>query len=251
MPLPGRLGRLPAARDPRVPRMGDFVKAPAPVDEIRWGAAVASWPMALNDRLGCCTIAGVAHAKQMFGVIGGAERVMSDAEVEAGYRRFGYVPRNPASDQGAVEEDVLRSWMQDGFVIGGVLDRIEAYASIPLVDVAGVMTGLSVFGAVYLGVVLPAYVREQDVWHVPAAPSAADLAPLGGHCVLAVEAEPPTGPDACLTVVTWGARQRVTWGWWLACGEEAHVIDHPDWTRAGSLSGVDRAGLRAAMAALA
>jgi len=247
-----RLGRKPALRDPRVPRLADHAPVDAGADgTISWAGEVASWPMCLNDKLGCCTIAGVAHAAQAVGVIAGAEWIMSDAEVVANYQRFGYVPGNAATDQGAVEEDVLNAWLNDGMTIGGATDRIDAYASIAPNATGLARYALHAFGIVYVGVNLPIAAQGQIVWDPPATLSPIDQpGTWGGHCMLLIAAEPDDHPDGLVTFVTWGMLQQATWRWWLTYCDEAHAVDHPDWSAPGSLLGLDRSALRASMAQL-
>ena len=62
-----RLGKAPARHDLR--RMARATVAisklpPAP-EAVDWTDGIATWGMMLNDRLGDCTIAGVAHAIQI------------------------------------------------------------------------------------------------------------------------------------------------------------------------------------------
>jgi len=207
--------------------------------------------MCLNDNLGCCTIAGVAHAAQAVGVIGGAERIMSDAEVIANYERFGYVPGQAATDQGAVEEDVLRTWLTDGLTIGGTTDRIDAYASIVPTDTALARYALLTFGIVYVGVNLPIAAQGQVVWDTQATLSPIDEpGSWGGHCMLLIAAETDEHQENLVTFVTWGGLQRATWRWWRTYCDECHAVDHPDWSAPEGLLRLDRDALRAAMAQL-
>jgi hypothetical protein len=243
------LGRRPALRDPRVPRLADHAPADPGADgTVGWSHEVAEWPMCLNDKIGSCTIAGVAHAAQLAGVIAGHERIMSDAEVVTNYSLFGYRPSAAATDQGAAEESVLQAWLTSGLTIGGAVDRIDAYATIAPDNTPLVRTALREFGIVYMGASMPIAAQGQIVWDPPATLSPVDEpGSWGGHCMLLIEAEPDDHPDNLVTFVTWGTLQRATWRWWRTYCEESHAVDHPDWSAPGGLLGVDRAALRAAM----
>jgi hypothetical protein len=217
-------------------------------ETIGWGRAVADWPMCLNDKIGCCTVAGVAHAAQALGVIGGQERIMSDAEVVQNYSLFGYHPGDPATDRGAAEEDVLTAWMKAGMAIGGTLDKINGFASINPNQTGIARFALAEFGVVYVGVNLPIAAQSHGVWDVPATLSPIDQpGSWGGHCMLLIEAEPDEHLDNLVTFVTWGTLQKATWRWWRTYCDEAHAVDHPAWTRPGSLSGFNPEEMRDAM----
>jgi len=253
IPPSRRLGRRPPAADPRVPRLEAYLPADAamPTGTISWAQEVASWPMCLNDRLGCCTIAGVAHAAQAVGVIGGCERIMTDAEVVSNYQRFGYVPGDASTDQGAVEEDVLNVWLNDGLTIGAAVDRIDAYATIRPAATGLARYALNAFGIVYVGVNMPLAAQSQQIWDAPAVLGADDQpGSWGGHCMLLITAEPDHDSDNLVTFVTWGMLQQATWRWWRTYCDEAHAVDHPDWSRPGGLLGLNRTALRRDMAAL-
>jgi hypothetical protein len=68
--------------------------------------------------------------------------------------------------------------------------------------------------------------------------------------MLLIEAEADDHPDNLVTFVTWGSLQQATWRWWRTYCEEAHAVDHPDWSCPGSLLGLDRNALRQSMARL-
>lgn len=69
-----RLGAEMSPDDDRTLRLARYIdpKAlpPAPTHTNN-AAAVASWPMFLNDQIGDCTIASFAHADELFRALGG------------------------------------------------------------------------------------------------------------------------------------------------------------------------------------
>jgi hypothetical protein len=101
------------------------LQPPARVDYTH---GIKDWGMMLNDKLGCCTIAALGHAVQIWTVNAlGRELTVPDATILKYYEQWdGYNPADCFSDQGGVELDVLNDWRQQGFD-GNSLD---AYVSI-------------------------------------------------------------------------------------------------------------------------
>jgi hypothetical protein len=167
--------------------------------------------MMLNDRLGCCTIAAVAHAVQVWTANAGYELSFPDPVILDYYQTWdGYKPADPSSDQGGVEIDVLNAWRQQGF--GG--QALEAYGAIdlgvgdwglgagenpnthpstpstPRVSILpnlDVMDAIWLFGGAYIGVELPVRAQTQEIWDVPENLTADDEpGSWGGHAVYLV-----------------------------------------------------------------
>ncbi len=166
------LGKRPRRHDPRTLKLGRYVKstlAPAPpcVDYTR---GITNWGMMLNDQLGCCTIAAVAHAVQTWTANAGTEISFPDPVILDYYQTWdGYNPADPATDQGGVELDVLNDWRQQGFA-GQALDAYGAielaqgpHPTIPLLEV---MDAIWLFGGAYIGVELPLTAQNQEVWDI-------------------------------------------------------------------------------------
>jgi hypothetical protein len=113
-----RLGKRPRRHDGRTLKLARYMapalpKPPANVDYTR---GVTEWGMMLNDSLGCCTIAAVAHAVQTWTANASAELTVPDSAILQYYEQWdGYNPADADSDQGGVELDVLKSWRQQGF----------------------------------------------------------------------------------------------------------------------------------------
>ena len=138
-------------------------------------------PMYLNDQLGDCTCAGICHC---FGAWtkyagNGAEVIFADSVVETLYERFGYVPGQPSTDQGAQLVQVLQSVQQEP-VQGNTID---AYAELSDLSIAGLTTALKWYGPVYLGINCYQSMEDQfnagqPFTYVPGSKY------LGGHCVL-------------------------------------------------------------------
>jgi hypothetical protein len=240
-----QFGRKPARRDPRVPTLSKYTRRlslapPAPAAD--YYSKVASWGMALNDTLGDCTIASIAHCiEQWSAYSGSAAAAPTDADVLAAYEAWcGYSPRDPSSDQGGDEVTVLTAWMTGGFGAG---DRLTSFCTLNISDLDEIRDAVAWFGNAYLGINCPqSAVADTSVWDVvPGSPIA------GGHAV------PIVGYDAkYFYVVSWGMLIPATPAFIGSYLEEAYALRSADWMAANgdTPSGLDLAQLDADMAAL-
>jgi hypothetical protein len=125
------LGKRARVEDPRVPllaaRSGSL---PAPPSSCDWTHVVGSWPMYLNDTIDDCTAAAVGHLVNALSANANprAPIVMRAAQVLRLYEQTsGYVPGNPATDDGTTCLKVLRHWLTDGVPVPNEsADRISA-----------------------------------------------------------------------------------------------------------------------------
>lgn len=105
-----KLGKKTRRYDRRTLRLARYLTPalPPPPPSVANSQGITNWGMMLNDNLGDCTIAGVAHAVQVWTLSHGNEVTVPDPTVLQYYEQWdGYDPSNPASDQGGVELDVL------------------------------------------------------------------------------------------------------------------------------------------------
>jgi hypothetical protein len=235
----GKLAPHPESTHPRV-RLGNHLTAtalpPTPV-VVDYASKVPSWPMYLNDALGDCTCAGIGHSVQAWTAYAKGLVTLPDSAILNLYERMGYVPGDAATDNGAVEQDVLAEVRKNG--VGG--RKILAYAQVDHTDITEMKTALNLFGSVYLGAQMPQSAMSQtdagQPWAVvPGSPIE------GGHCFVLQRWDALTAP---MTVVTWGQLQRVHPAWWLAYGDEAWVVITQDWFRGNGddITGVNLASL--------
>lgn len=230
----GKLGALaphPEDTHPRV-KLANHVTAsklpptPAVVD---YASKVRMWPGYMNDQIGDCTAAGIAHSVQAWTAYSKGLVTLPNSAVLSLYEAFGYVPGHPDTDNGVVEQDMLRYVQQHG--VAG--HKILAYAQVDHRNPDAMKTALHLFGSLYLGANMPQSAMEQtgsgQPWTVEAG------SPYeGGHCFVAQRWDTSADP---MQVVTWGAMQRVSIEWWLANGLEAWVMISEDWFNANGLSG--------------
>jgi hypothetical protein len=196
----------------------ESIAVPATLDYF---SAIKDWGMMKNDELGDCTCAAAGHMIQSWTKFAqNHEVVLSDNTIVEAYSAItGYTPSNPATDQGAVETDVLHYWMTHGF--GG--HKIDSYAIVEVHSEYQMKLATYLFGAVYTGVALPISAQDQTIWSVVHGPNS-EPGSWGGHAV------PIMGYDAnTLTCITWGAPLKMTWSWQKKYMDEAYVCLSLDW----------------------
>ncbi len=242
-----KLGKLAARADTRTLRLARYLTPalPAPPVAVDWTRKVVQpWGMCANDVLGDCTIAAAAHMIDCWTANAGHETVIQTPAVLAAYSSFcGYNPADPTTDCGGVEVDVLNGWRQTG--IGG--HKIEAYAAVSAENFDHVRQAISLFGGLYLGLMLPAGVQGAASWDAPPSAVAQEWSPgsWGGHAV------PAIAYDAVgLTVITWGAPLNMTWDFFKTYCDEAYAIISPDFLGGANETpgGFDLASLQADLA---
>ncbi len=250
MTFPHKLGRLATRHDERTLHLGRYLNQFAPgtlppvQPAVAWSKAVTvPWGMMHNDTVGDCTLATAGHMAMTWTANAqGKAKVIPDAAILKGYEDVtaqenggqGYDPQTGANDNGCVVLDVLNYWRKTG--VGG--DTIMAYAKVDLAKPDEVRQAIALFGGVYLGVDLPLTAQAQTgpgkFWGVPPTGAKGDGAPgaWGGHAIPSVDYDPHG-----LTVVTWGALQRMTWNFLKVYGGEAYAIISMDWIRSGKSPG--------------
>lgn len=238
-----KLGKLPPVADSRRLQLARFLPSslPAPPDHIDQTGGFTKWGMLANDRLGDCTIAGIAHAAQLYTHRGWGDITVTDEEVIKYYSKWcGYNPADPNSDQGGVEPDVLNQWRKEGF--NG--HKLLAYADPLPQNINHVKQAIAVFGVIYIGLALPISAQNQSVWD---AVGGLDGEPgsWGGHCVIVPKYQLVKG-HTNLTCITWGEEKVMTEAFWRKYCDEAHVLFHNGWYP----KSFDRAGLDAALQAV-
>jgi hypothetical protein len=245
-----KLGRNPPRHDLRTLQMAQYLKPealPALPASHEWYGRIDRWPMMMNDTIGDCTCAAAGHFIEEWTAYAGAEVILTDEQVVAAYAAItGYDPATGQHDNGAVELDVLKYWKNTGFAG----HAISAFVALEPGNHDHIRAAIYIFGGCYIGVALPLSAQTQGVWSVPPGGLQGPGAPgsWGGHAV------PVVAYDAHgLTVVTWGALKRMTWGFWQAYCDEAYALLSPDFLNASGVaaSGFDLAQLNADLKAVA
>jgi len=233
-----RLGRKAVKTDTRTLKFAKYlatapVPLPAPPAKVDWTKGQSNWGMMKNDALGCCTIAGCAHAIQVWSQALGKEITLSDDNVIAMYEKWdGYNPNDPNTDCGGIELDVLTDWRQQGFFGHG----LNAFVSVNPKNLQEVKQAINLFGGVYIGVALPLSAQEQNTWDVVTnEPTLTAPGSWGGHCVYV-----PTYDEKTLTCITWGQTKTMTNAFWNEYVDEAYALLGTDWI---SATGTDPEGM--------
>jgi hypothetical protein len=235
-PMKLKLGKQAVRHDPRTLLLASYATPalPAPPPSLDLTTKIkGAWGMMDNDQIGDCTCAAAGHL--MMEWTSNAKPKMftpSNAQIVAAYSAItGYNPKTGANDNGAVELDVLNYWRQQG--IAG--HKIQAFVATEPSNDTHIMDAVWIFGGCYIGLQLPKTAQTQtqnnQPWSVPQQGPSGDGAPgsWGGHAV------PVVAYDArSLTVVTWGALQTMTWGFWTAYCDEAYAIISSDFLTAAN-----------------
>lgn len=237
-----RLGRRAPRLDPRTLKLARYLSLDFVAPEsCAWSLMLPDWGMMANDRLGCCTIAGIGHAVQTWTEVINQRVTVSDEEIIQYYSLWdGYVPGRPNTDQGGIELDVLNRWRQQSFSGHSLL----AYGAITAQNLSAVKQAIALFGGLYIGIAMPLTAQRQDVWDVQQSyANDPDAAPWswGGHCVWVLQYDPEG-----LTCVTWGELKRMTWAFWQRYCDEAYGLISPEFVANGTApSGFDLDQLQA------
>jgi len=241
-----KLGRKAIKTDSRTLALRDYLTPalPPPPPTADWTKGIDSWGMMLNDKLGDCTIAGAAHAVQVWSVNTGTMSTLPDNTIETYYQQWdGYVLGNPNTDNGGIELDVLNDWQKQG--LGG--HTLMAFADPRPSNLVEIRQSIALFGGVYIGLALPITAQTQDVWDVvPRGGSKAKKGSWGGHCVFV-----PKYDEHGFTCITWGALKVMTVAFWRKYCDEAHTLLGQDWlTAKGAPGGFDQTQLEADLHAI-
>jgi hypothetical protein len=249
MAIVRKLGKRPPRLDRRTLRFGSYLTAalPPPPPRCDWTRGFnINYSMMLNDSLGDCTEAAKGHAVQVWSLCNGRLVTPPDSAVLAAYEsECGYVPGDPSTDNGGVELDVLTAWRKGSF--GG--HSLSAFAAIDPQTVPHVMSGIYLFGLVYIGFQVPQSAMDQNsagmTWDVVAN----DGGIVGGHAVVVPAYDQSTDTFTC---ITWSERQKMTAAFWNKYVDESYVLLSPDWLQRGNVdpSGFDMATLQADLAAV-
>ena len=223
-----KLGKKPPRHDDRTLKFARYLRPEAELpkipDSADWSAKVRHWGMMENDRLGDCTIAAAGHMIQTWSANDGpAEIVVPDEDIVKVYMRV-----TGGRDEGAVMLDVLKDWRKLG--INGHF--IEMFMALNPKMLDYVHAALDIFGGVYVGLNLPAFVEKiptGQVWDLPeerAKDGSDEPGSWGGHAVCG---EAYSVNEHLISVVTWGAVQPMSAAFFLAYCDECYAVLSKDW----------------------
>lgn len=244
-----RLGKAPARFDPNTLKLAAYktVSLPTPPKTYAAATKVPTFPMFANDEYGDCTCAAVAHQEQVWTSYLNPY-TPTVAETLDFYWLTGNCPPCPpggAGDTGRVEIDVLNDWKNIGF--GEAKHKIAGYTEVNIHDVTEVKQAVWLFGGLYIGIQLPITAQSQREWKlVPRGGTNAEPGSWGGHAVNVTAYTADT-----LTVITWGQRLEMTWGFWQEYVDEAYAVLSSEWaTATASPTGFNFSQLEADLASI-
>jgi hypothetical protein len=241
-----KLGKLKAKRSMKSLALGNYLNASAVAfPPVKAWERPIKYQMLANDKIGDCTIAAAAHMEMNWQAVAnaGTPLVITDEQVIADYSAVtGYDPSNGSNDNGAVELDVLAYWQTTG--IAG--RKIAGKATLDYHNIDQIKAATYIFGGVYLGFSVPAFIMEDTGNHTWNAQQR-DTQIVGGHAIPIFG----YGRAGC-TCVSWGDLYHMSWDFWLEYVDEAYAVVSTDWLKATGLSptGLDLTGLMADLTAV-
>lgn len=229
----------------------DASKLPTPPAVFGDYQAVGAFHNLSNDRYSNCVWAGAAHEHMLWTAMYGRKRsrftvmdVLSDYSAVTGFDI-----NKPETDQGTDMQQAASYRQKVGIRDSmNVRHKIDSYVAMKIGDVDELFLAMWLFGAVGIGLELPAAAMDQtdqgQAWSVPSS-----IRLIGGHYV------PGVGRDANgnIVVVTWGKIQIMTPAFYRAFSDENCAYIDPEALNEKNLSpgGFDLEGLRVALQSLA
>jgi hypothetical protein len=242
-----KFGRLPREYDPRVPKLDTLRRVSVgPIPEaVDYSTGMpAHLGVMLNDNLGDCVEAAVGHAIQVWSFNTGSMTTPPDSAIELFYEEAGgYVPGDPNTDNGTVEQVALKDWLNTP--VSG--NKLAAFIEVDQQNIADIHKTIFECGLIYIGFNVPAYMpmTAGSVWDVD--PSA-DNSIIGGHAVVVC------GYDVSgnMTLISWGDRYTMTPAFWAQWVDECYALGNADWINATghSPAGLSLTDLEALMASM-
>jgi len=218
-----RFGKRPPVRDYRTFMLQNYLKddVPLPPEELNVLNRVYQnidpddpkilFPMMDNDKLGNCTIVGMAHGDTVWSALIGNKSIYPVELVNKIYYHL-----TGGIDSGLAMLSVLEYFRKN--VVAK--EKIYAYVSLNPHNRTHVKQAIMMFGGIFLGFQVQEKCLEEFRDRIPWQPGTLMNA---GHAVFA------TGYDRQgVNMLTWGDTQWGTWEWWDECVDEAYVILPPE-----------------------
>lgn len=240
---PRKLGKKAAQYDHRdlmLERYLDYSKLPLLPHSFGNETLFADWGMFGNDEAGDCVWAGAAHETMLWTAVGDPVTAVFDTKsVLSDYSAVtGYDASDPNSDQGTDMHDATKYRQQVGIVDAlGNRHKIGAYAWLEPGNYLAMLHAVHLFKAVGLGFEIPNSAIDQNQdgrsWRV-----------VGGSRIVGGHYVPAVAKRKNLQVITWGATQGVSEGFYKRYNDEACVMFSEEMLVAGrSIDGFDVATL--------
>lgn len=245
-----KLGKKPARTGAVTFKLTDFVDMavlPKPPASFGHEGAINQWGALGNHDYGDCVWAGAAHETMLWCAEANHTVNFSDQSVLSDYSAVtGFNPADPNSDRGTDMEEAAKYRRTTGVVDAhGVRHKVAAYLGITPGNSAQLSMALYMFGAVGIGVRLPASAVAQTnqgkIWSCPWWSRI-----LGGHYIPMVAKR-----SDHFVCVTWGRLQTMTQGFYSRyCDEAVAYVSEEMLTAGRSPEGFNKDKLLAALGAL-
>lgn len=175
---------------------------------------VAEWSMGGNDKYGDCCFVSLCNLQDLASAVEGKPFVIGEAEAELFYsREANFDPENSQSDQGAILEDVIQYWCDNGWP-SDPTDKPTGWCEITVAQIPMAVDKLYGVPATCL---LPMTSVDDDFKLFN--DTTLHNNPSDGHAILIVGA----GPDG-YTIVTWAKTINVSYAWWRKFGRKQYAI---------------------------
>lgn len=248
--MPLKLGKL-APRAPRL-RLRPYIThlTPPPASAGTYDSMTIDAMMLGNDAVGDCAVAGPYHESIHWNWLNGRQHISANTELalQAYSDITGYTPDDPSTDTGCVVADVVDYRRKTGLLMtDGKRHKLAAGLGLDRGDTIDAKQSINLFDAVGIGFQVPDYAMEQfnagQPWDLIGTPEEAMI--TGGHYVAGIAYDPQY-----VYVITWGAVQRMSWGFYKAFADEAWAYVAEDLLNDAGKSpdGFDLAKLKADLA---
>lgn len=251
-----KLGRRPRIFNPAVPHLSALMSVrrnlDAPPPAVNYQQKMpGNLGQMLNDKLGCCTCAAVYHGIQLWTANAGKKMVTAtDQQVETIYEKFcGYNPKDPNTDQGGIEQNVLDDWLNQGVPLNdndGPINKLMGWVEVDQRIHDDVKRTINECGFAYIGFNVPENIMEAQVvpteWQVD---RSAQI--VGGHAIIL------GGYDSeGLNLISWGGKYRMSWEFFDTYTDEVYGLIDEEWVcnTGKTLLGMDLKELTSYMSAL-
>lgn len=193
---------------------------------VDYSTLITAWEMFLNDTLGDCTCASVAHGNMIFAALVGKAFGVTNADILRMYEHSGYVPGKPETDQGWTLEAAAEFDRTIGLL--GTPESpqpgIVASAGVSVTDDDAQQVAMELFGGLSSGCEVPesavSEFQEGKPWTVVKGSPI-----VGGHAIWKAKNELRKSG----LFVTWGALQQAEEAWEKEYIDEYLAFVPVDW----------------------
>jgi hypothetical protein len=130
---------------------------------VDYTTLIQAWEMFLNDQLGDCTCASVAHGRMIFSALIGGAVTITNADIERMYEASGWRRDKPGSDQGWTLVAAAEYAQTIGLL--GTVEKpapdIDAFAAVSVEDDDAQQVAMELFGGLSTGVEVPESAMRQ------------------------------------------------------------------------------------------